>query len=160
MVTWLQSRFLVQSLLIFVGMPLLLWALSSFPERSRLKESFSVLTILAFFQMVGQFFLSRANGSAVQELKLSRLVSLHNVIGYTAVTLLLRHPFLLVVPRFFEAGVAPFDALTTILTTWTSQGVVHGIIAWCLMLTLGMTAFMRHRLPMKYTTWRVGHGVL
>ncbi len=157
---YFRSCFFVQSVLIFVGMPLLFWGLGSLPERSLLKESISVLTILAFFQVVGQFYLSRVNGSAVKELKLSRLVSLHSVIGYTAVTLLLVHPFLLVVPRFFEAGVAPVEAWTTIVTTWTSQGVVLGIIAWCLMLILGSTSFLRKKLPMKYTTWRVVHGVL
>ncbi len=157
---YLKSSFFVQSVLIFVGMPLLIWGLSSFPERSLLKETISVLTLLAFFQMVGQFFLSRSNESAVQELKMGRLVRLHNVIGYSAVTILLIHPFLLVFPRFFEAGVAPDEAFVTILTTLSSPGVVLGIIAWCLMLTLGIMSFMRHQLPMKYTTWRVVHGIL
>jgi len=49
---YLKSRFFVQSLLIFVGMPLILWALGNLPERSLLKEAISVLTLLAFFQMV------------------------------------------------------------------------------------------------------------
>jgi len=91
---------------------------------------------------------------------MSRLVRLHNVIGTTAVSILLIHPFLLVFPRFFEAGVAPGDALTTIITTFTSQGVVLGIIAWCLMLTLGIISLMRRKVPMKYTTWRMVHGIL
>ncbi len=158
--SYLKSNFFVQSVLIFVGMPLLIWALSSFPERSLLKETISVLTVLAFFQLVGQFFLSRSNRSAVQELKMRNLVSLHNIIGYTAVTILLIHPFLLVFPRFFEAGVSPDEAFITIISTFTSQGVVLGIIAWCLMLILGMMSFMRNQLPMKYTTWRVVHGIL
>ena len=158
--TYLKSSFFIQSVLIFVGMPLLILALSSFPERSWLKETISILTILAFFQMVGQFFLSRSNGAAVQEMKMGRLVSLHKVIGYTAITILLIHPFLLVFPRFFEAGVAPDEAFITIITTLSSQGVVLGIIAWCLMLTLGIMSFMRNQLPMKHTTWRLVHGIL
>lgn len=157
---YLKSSFFIQSVLIFVGMPLLILALSSFPERSWLKETISILTILAFFQMVGQFFLSRSNGAAVQEMKMGRLVSLHKVIGYTAITILLIHPFLLVFPRFFEAGVAPDEAFITIITTLSSQGVVLGIIAWCLMLTLGIMSFMRNQLPMKHTTWRLVHGIL
>ncbi|MDA3902251.1 MAG: ferric reductase-like transmembrane domain-containing protein [Desulfuromusa sp.] len=158
--TYLKSSFFVQLVLIFVGIPLLILALSSFPERSWLKETISLLTILAFFLVVGQFFLSRSNGSAVQEVKMSRLISLHKVIGYTAVTILLIHPFLQVFPRFFEAGVSPDEAFITIITTFTSQGVVLGIIAWFLMLTLGIMSFMRNQLPMKYTTWRLVHGIL
>ena len=46
------------------------------------------------------------------------------------------------------------------VTTWESPGVVLGIIAWCLMLILGVTSLLRNRLPMKYTTWRAVHGVL
>lgn len=160
MSAYLKSSFFVQSLLIFVGMPLLIWNLGSLPERSLLKETISVLTLLAFFQVIGQFFLSRANGSAVQELKMRRMVHLHNIIGTTAVTILLIHPFLLVFPRFFEAGVSPDEALITIISTLTSQGVVLGIIAWCLMLILGMMSFMRNQLPMKHTAWRVVHGLL
>jgi predicted ferric reductase len=160
MSAYLKSSFFVQSVLIFIGMPLLLWTLGSLPERSLLKETISFLTILAFFQVIGQFFLSRSNGSAVQELKMSRMVHLHNIIGYTAVTILLIHPFLLVFPKFFEAGVSPDEAFITIISTLTSQGVVLGIIAWCLMLTLGVMSFMRKLLPMKYTTWRVVHGIL
>ena len=35
-----------------------------------------------------------------------------------------------------------------------------GIIAWCLMLALGITSLARKKLPMKYKTWRVFHGIL
>jgi DMSO/TMAO reductase YedYZ heme-binding membrane subunit len=41
-----------------------------------------------------------------------------------------------------------------------NQGVVLGIIAWCLMLALGITSFVREKLPMTYKTWRVFHGIL
>lgn len=73
---------------------------------------------------------------------------------------LLVHPVLLVVPRFFEAGATPVDAFITIITTYASQGVLLGIIAWCLMLVLGITSLARKKPPMKYTTWRIFHGVL
>jgi len=158
--TLFRSNFFVQFVVIFIAIPLILWIQTSLPERTLLKETLSVLTILAFFQMIGQFFISRSNSAAVAELKMSSLVNIHNVIGYTAVTILLIHPFLLVVPRFFEAGVAPGEALITIITTWTSPGVVLGIIAWCLMLTLGMLALTRKKLPLKYPTWRLIHGIL
>lgn len=136
-------------------------------ERSFLKESLSILTILAFFQVVGQFYLSRSNDQAVAEVKRGRMVRVHNFIGYTAVTILLTHPVLVVVPRFFESGVTPVEAFWSILTragvaiqTFTTPGVILGVVAWCLLLLLGATSLLRKILPLKYTTWRVMHGIL
>lgn len=156
---YLKSRFFIQSLLAFVALPLLAWALSGVPMRSALKESLAILTLVPFFLMMGLFYWSRTGIPATGELKMGRIVRLHKWMGYTGVGLLLLHPVFLVVPRFFESGVAPLDALTTILTT-TNQGIILGILAWSLMLTIGLTALVRNRLPLKYTTWRTLHGLL
>ncbi len=157
--SYITSRFFRQTLLAFTGMPLLIWAMGDFPERSVLKESLSIITVLAFCLMIGQFFWTRMNGTAVRQLKMIRLIKYHKTMGYTLVILLLLHPLCLVVPRFFESGVSPLDAFITLITTM-NQGGVLGIIAWCLMLVLAITAFAREHLPMKYKTWRVFHGIL
>ena len=146
-------------MMVFTGIPLLIWALGNFPDRSLLKESISIMTILLFCQMIGLFFWSRANGYAAKTIKISQMIKFHKFIGYTCVVLMLFHPFFIVVPRFFESGVAPFDAFITIITT-LNQGVVLGITAWCLMLTLGITSLIRKKLPMRYTTWRTFHGIV
>lgn len=159
MSTYLKSRLFRQSTLVFIGLPLLIWAAGNFPERSLLKELLSILTILAFCQTMGQFFWARTSRSVMTDLKMSKVVKYHKIIGYTFVVILFFHPIYLVIPRFFEAGVSPVEAFITIITT-LNQGVVLGIIAWCLMLVLGITSFLRNKLPMKYTTWRVFHGIL
>ena len=159
MSAYIKSRFLRQSVLVFTGIPLLIWAMGNFPERSVLKELLSIITILAFCQMMGQFFWARANRSVVAELKMRKVTKYHKIIGYTFVIILFFHPLYLVIPRFFESGVSPVDAFITIITT-LNQGVVLGIIAWCLMLALGITSLVRKKLPMKYKTWRVFHGIL
>lgn len=156
----MQSHSFKLSILTLTGIPLLLLlTMGNFPERSLLKESFSVLTILAFFQLVGQFFWARTNRSAVRNLTMGSVLKYHKFIGYTFVAVMLFHPLYIVTPRFFEAGVSPIDALITMLTTM-NLGVVLGIIAWCLMLILGVASFMRTKLPMKYKSWRMLHGVL
>ena len=157
---YIKNNFLRQSVLAFTGMPLLIWTMGNFPERSLLKESLSVITILAFCQMMGQFFWTRTNRAAAANLKMSKVIKYHKIIGYTFVIVLLVHPVLLVAPRFFESGIAPVDAFITIITTFTNQGVVLGIIAWFLMLALGITSLVRKKLPMKYKIWRVFHGIL
>lgn len=148
------------SILFFLALPLLFWALGDTPRRSFLKECISVLTILAYFLMLGQFFLSRGNKKVLKPHKMGKVVKLHKVIGYIFVSVLLVHPLMIVVPRFFEAGVAPGEAFSTIITTWESQGLILGMIALGLMLILGITSIFRKRLGLKYTTWRAFHGIL
>ena len=157
--TYRKCPFVKTSVLVFGGLPLLLWTLGSFPERSFLKESLSVVTVLSLFFMIGMFFCSRANPSVVMALKMRRTVKIHKAIGYTCVAIMLLHPLFLVFPRLFEAGVSPDDAFITIVTTFHT-GIVLGIFAWVLLLTIGITALMRNRLPMTYKTWRRWHGIL
>lgn len=157
---YIQNSFFRQSLLVFSGIPLLLiWAMSNFPERSPLKEVLSVITILALYQLIGQFFWARTNRSAVRNLTMGKVLKYHKFIGYTIIIIMLFHPLYVVVPRFFESGVSPIDAFITMITT-LNQGVVLGIIAWCLMLVLGVTSLIRNKFPMKYKSWRVLHGIL
>ena len=107
----IKSYFFRQSMLVFTGMPLLIWRMGNLPARTKLKEVLSVITILAFFQMIGQFFWARTNRYAVRNLKMRKLINYHKIIA------LLLHPVLLVVPRFFESGVAPVDAFIIIVPT-------------------------------------------
>ncbi len=144
----------------FIGLPLLVWALGDFPRRSLLKESFSLGTLLAFSLMLGLFYLTRGSRNTVTRLTMRTTVVLHKVIGYMAVAVLLFHPLYIVIPRYFESGVTPKEAFVTMITTFNSPGIVLGMMAWCLMLTLGLTSLFRNQLPMKYATWRVLHGWL
>lgn len=145
---------------VFLGLPLLLWSLGDFPRRSILKEFLSLLSILAFCQMIGLFFLTRSNKSAVEFIKMSTVLKFHKIIGYISVGVLLIHPFLLVFPRYFESGVDPIEAFMTIITTLNSKGILMGLVAWCSLLLLGVTSLFQSQIPLEYTTWRAFHGVL
>ncbi len=160
MAEYIKNNVQLQILAAFISMPLMIWAVGNYPQRTLLKESLSVVTIVAFSLMIGLLYLARTNIFVVKKIKFSKLIGLHKFIGYAAAPVVLSHPFLLVVPRFYESGVEPFEAFTTILTTFTSQGVVFGLIAWSLMLLIGVTSLLRKKLPMKYQTWRVAHGAL
>lgn len=152
--------FWVPATLIFVGLPLLLWATGDFPRRTLLKESLSVLTLLAFSLMLGQFFLAPINESAVKALKAARVVHYHKIIGFTFVAVLLVHPFLIVLPRYYESGIDPVEAFVTLITTFDSTGVLLGMAAWCTMVILGITSLIRGSLPMGIKTWKIFHGAL
>lgn len=160
----LKRYLVIAALFVFVGLPISFYVLGDFPRRSILKEAIAILTLLAFSLMLGQFFLARSNMEVIQLYNLRRVRSVHTVIAYSVVTLLLLHPFLIVLPRFFEAGVDPWDALKTMLTTFGSTGVLLGLIAWCLLFVLALTATFRFRLVKtlrtKYPRWRHFHGML
>lgn len=151
---------LIPKIIVFVGLPILFWAYGDFPRRSVLKESISVITLLAFSLMVGQFFLTRGYRAIHKELKMSNLNKIHKAIGYIFTVVLFVHPFLIVLPRYFESGVEPLEAFWTMITSFDSLGVVLGLIAWVLMLVIGVTSIIRNRLSMCYKTWRLIHGVL
>lgn len=160
MAEYIKNNVQLQILTLFVSMPLLIWAAGSYPQRTLLKESLSVVTIVAFSLMIGLFYLARTNRAATKKISVSKLLSWHKIVGYLAVPVLLVHPFLLVVPRFFEAGIAPGEAFKTIITTFTSSGILFGLSTWSLLLILGLTSLMRKKLPLSYQTWRTIHGVL
>ena len=149
---------------VFIGLPLLFYALGDVPRRSLLKESVSILTLLSFTLMLGQYLLARSNETILSLFKPPQIQKAHKVIAYGAVGIILVHPFLIVLPRFFEAGVKPADAFITMITTFDSLGILLGLTAWVLLLLLGVIAMFRRRLiqrfKIKYRNWRYIHGFL
>lgn len=160
MKTSVQTYNHLAAISVFVALPLIIWTLGDIPRRTFLKETISLLTLLSFSMMILQFFLSRGNGKTLKVHRKVKVLKLHKIIGYVFVSFLLLHPFLIVVPRYLEAGIQPGEALTTMLTTWDSRGIVLGLTAWCLMFLLGLSSIFRRKLGMKYNTWRVFHGIL
>lgn len=150
----------IAAVFIFVVLPLLVYMTGDFPRRSVLKEVLSMGTIVAFFIMLLQFYLSRANAKGLSGHKMSKVIKWHKVLGYTFVSLILLHPFFLVLPHYFEAGQEPKDALLTIITNFESTGVILGLLAYIVLFIIGITSFFRNSLPMSYKTWRVIHGIL
>jgi len=145
---------------LFIGFPLLFWGVDDVPKRSILKETLSVLTLLSFSFMLLEFYLIRSTRFLFKEHTRSNVLKWHKAIGYIFVSILLLHPFFVVLPRYVEAGVDPVDAFVTMVTTVDSLGVLLGLIAWFLLLLIGLTSFFRKQLPFSYKTWRIVHGLL
>ena len=155
---------IITGLTVFVGLPLLFYALGDAPRRTILKEALSILTLLAFTMMLGQFFLARSNETLLMLFKPPQVQKFHKVIAYTAIGVVFLHPALIVLPRFLEGGIRPWDAFVTMITDWGNLGIVLGLIAWGVMLVLGITVFFRKKLIPKFTLryrgWRYFHGAL
>jgi predicted ferric reductase len=150
----------IAAIIVFIVLPVLIYILGDFSRRTFLKEAISLLTLLAFFIMLMQFYLSRANGTILKVHKMVKVIKWHKVLGYVFVSVLLLHPFLIVVPRYFEAGINPLDAFKEVLSNFKLQGLLLGLVAWILMLIIGLTSLFRSHLPFTYKTWRIIHGYL
>lgn len=160
----LKTINVILGILIFIGLPVLLYILGDAPRRSLLKEAISLITLLTFSLMLGQFFLARSNEAVINLFNRKHIQNVHKAIAYPALIIFLVHPFLIVFPRYFEAGVDPVDALLTMLTSFDSRGILLGMVAWALLVIIALTAIFRMRLikryKIKYRDWRKIHGYL
>ncbi len=156
----IKKQYIFIASILFVGLPLLFWALGDFPRRTVLKESISIITIVAFFMMVAQLFLSRSNDTLVKIYPFKAILKVHKFIGYFFVVVFILHPIMIVVPRFFEAGVFPGESFLKLITTFNTTGQIIGLIAYILMFILGATSIFRDKLNMSYKTWKLFHGFL
>ncbi|MBE0646402.1 MAG: ferric reductase-like transmembrane domain-containing protein [Bacteroidales bacterium] len=151
---------LIAAVAVFITLPVLFYTLGDFTRRTFLKETISLQTILAFFIMLMQFYLSRANSLISKGHEAGIVIKWHKVLGYVFVSVILIHPFLIVLPRYFEAGIGPYKAFTELVSNFNKQGLILGLSAWILIGIIGLTSLLRNKLPFTYKTWRVIHGCL
>ena len=157
----LAKKYYISIVLIFlIFLPILLFFTADVPQRTLLKTAISFITIVAFFILIGQFLLSRINRTMITLFKISKIINIHKLIAYIVLPIFIIHPFLIVFPRFFEAGPKPLESFIKMLTTFDSIGVVLGIITWILMFILGLTSIFREKLNISYKNWKLLHGIL
>ena len=156
----IKFLYIILSTLVFIVLPLLFFFLGDFPKKTLLKDSISIITILAFFILISQFYLSKINEGIVKIFKTIKVIKIHKIIGYVVLPIFLIHPFLIVLPRFFEVGPSPFESFITLITSFDKLGVFLGIVSWILMLALGLTSLFRNSLNISYKSWKLIHGLL
>lgn len=150
---------LISTGFLFLGVPFFLYFTGDIAARTVLKDALSIITILALVLMLGQFYLTRTFKLPITGATMGKIMSLHIVTGYLGAAVLLVHPFLIVVPRYFEAGISPCEAFITIITTQT-PGVTTGIMAWILLLLISVLSILRNKIPLRYKDWRRLHGLM
>ncbi|MDC7242622.1 MAG: ferric reductase-like transmembrane domain-containing protein [Sphaerochaetaceae bacterium] len=155
-----RIQYLLPGAVIYLAIPLIYMIVGDFQSRTILKEIISLATVGAFFILLGQFYLSRANIVNIKGHKFSKVINLHKVLGYIAIPIIFIHPLLIILPRYFEASIDLKDAFTLIITNFGSKGIILGIIAMVIMLLIGLLSIFRKHLKIKYTTWRYIHGYL
>lgn len=80
---------------------------------------------------------------------------LHQLAARTALAFLLAHPLLYAVPRLLAGGGAG-DMLAGM---FLSGRLRSGVLAWLLMILVVAMAIWRDRLPIRYESWRMTHGL-
>ncbi|MBT8318199.1 MAG: FAD/NAD(P)-binding:oxidoreductase [Lutibacter sp.] len=136
----------------------MLYYISEFPRRNSLKEILSITTIVGFTLLVSQFFSTRMNRKLVKDIRMVNVLKIHKIVGYVFISILLLHPFFIIVPKFFDNTVTPTDAFYRLITTFSSAGVILGLIAYTSMVILIITSFCRFKLNLSYRIWRSLHG--
>ena len=152
--------YLIPGAVIYLIIPLGYVIFHHFPSRTILKEMLSLLTLGAFFLLLGQFYLSRVNIVTLSGQKYSHVIKLHKIIGALCIPILFLHPFFIVLPRYFEAGIDPKDAFSLMISNFSSRGILLGFIAMVLMILIGLTSMLRKKMHLTYTTWRTLHAFL
>jgi predicted ferric reductase len=155
-----RLTYLIPGGIFYLAIPLLYMIFGDFASRTILKEILSLATVGAFYLMLAQFYLSRLNTVTLKDHKFSKVVSLHKILGYVAILVLILHPFFIILPRYFEASLDLKDAFMLMITDFSSLGIVLGLISMVLMLLIGITAILRKKMKLKYTTWRTMHAFL
>lgn len=144
----------------FIAVPLFLYFSGNYPKRTTLMETLSILTILAFSLLLSQFFTSRLNYKLMKQIRMVNVLTIHKFIGYFFISVMMLHPFFIIIPKFFDDAVTPSDAFIRLITTFSTTGVILGLIAYAIMLILMVTAFFRFKMHLHYRTWRRLHAYL
>ncbi|NRD23982.1 ferric reductase-like transmembrane domain-containing protein [Winogradskyella litoriviva] len=144
----------------FIVVPLFLYFSGNFERRNILMETLSIVTILAFSLLLSQFFTSRLNYKLMKQIRMVNVVAIHRFIGYIFISVILLHPFFIIVPKFFDNTLTPTDAFVRLITTYNTTGIILGLIAYGIMIILMVTAFFRFKMNLHYRTWRSLHGYL
>ena len=135
---------------LFIIVPIVLYYLGDFPKRNFLMETLSITTIIGFTLFLSQFFSTRINQKLVKDIRMVNVLKIHKIIGYTFITILLFHPIFIIVPKFLDNTVAPVDAFLKLITTFSSLGVILGLIAYVCMIVLLITSFFRFKLHLTH----------
>ena len=156
----IKSKYILIAIAIFIITPYIIFIFQNLPQRTFLKEAISLLVVLAFSLVLGQLFLTRINRVFIKIFKMIKIMKIHKIIGYLLIAIFFIHPFLIVLPRYFEAGVDPIDAFIMIITNFNSLGIIFGLIAWSFMVILLISTFLRNSLTLTYIAWRNIHAIL
>lgn len=138
--------------LAFVCAPLVLALRSGRTPGAAADELAAALGLIGFAMLIAQFVLSARFRTVSRVLGIDLALRLHQALAMLLLAALLVHPFLYEQPYFAPSrrpGVSGAAA----------YGALAGVVAWLLLIALSAAAVARDRMPWRYETWRLAHGL-
>ena len=142
--------------LIVTLLPLGLAAAGARPPRSVWDELASGAGMLAFSIMLTEFVLSGRFRSISGRIGMDLTMRLHQLLGRTALVLVLIHPFLY---ETSQNPSVPWDPTRQVTIAGDLEALIGGILAWILLPSLVLLAIGRTKGSYRYETWRLMHGI-
>lgn len=142
--------------LVIVLGPLLLGYLQGLPPRPLRDEIASGLAMVAFAILLVEFVLSGRFRTISARMGMDVTMRLHQLLARTALAFVLLHPFLYGTP--FNPPL-PWDATRQWTLGLAIESLATGLLAWVALPAFVVMSIYRDRLPYRYETWRLLHGV-
>lgn len=119
-------------------------------------ELSSALAMVAFAMLLIEFVLSGRFRAVSDRIGIDLTMRFHQLIARSLAVFLLIHPFLYATPLNHSL---PWDPSGQYTLGLDAASVTTGVIAWILLALLIVFAIGRDKLPYRYETWRLSHGL-
>lgn len=136
--------------------PLALAYAEGLPPRGFLDELSSALAMVAFSMLLLEFMLSGRFRTVSGRIGIDLTMRFHQLIARSLAAFVLVHPFLYRTPY---GPPLPWDTSRQMTLGLDAASLVTGLIGWLFLGVLIVTAIGRDKLPFRYETWRVMHGL-
>ncbi len=121
-----------------------------------LSDLSSGLAMVALSMALAQFLLSGRIRSLSGTISIDAIMRFHQLAGGILFALVVAHPFLFAILRA-KPNLA--NALNALGFMFSSQRLLTGVGAWCLVILLALLVVFRDRLRIPYEAWRLTHGL-
>ncbi len=119
-------------------------------------ELSSALAMIAFAMLLMEFVLSGRFRTMSSRIGIDLTMRFHQLIARSLAAFILIHPFLYATPL---NRALPWDESGQLTLGLDAASIATGVIAWILLAMLIAMGIGRNKLPYRYETWRLSHGL-
>ena len=119
-------------------------------------ELSSALAMIAFAMLLMEFVLSGRFRTVSGRIGIDLTMRFHQLIARSLTAFILIHPFLYATPL---NRALPWDQSGQLSLGLDAASITTGVIAWTLLAMLIVMGIGRDKLPYRYETWRLSHGL-
>lgn len=119
-------------------------------------ELASGLALVGFAMLLMEFLLSGRFGTISGRIGIDLTMRFHQLVARSLTLFILVHPFLYTTPL---NDPMPWDPTNLFALGLEKTSILTGILAWLILPVLVITSIYRDKLPYRYETWRLGHGI-